>query len=136
MLGSIIGSLDSGATSLTRVGYLPYGKSGSTGPFGFTGQRVDAETNGLYYYRARHYSPSWGRFLQPDPAGYQGDGHLYVYVDSQLESTTGPFVSTQTIDLVVVILFVMPTISFAWFFGIISGAAFHLFSQIFNKFSP
>lgn len=28
-----------------------------------------------------------------------------------------------------VILFVIPTISFAWLFGIISGASFHLFSQ-------
>lgn len=42
---------------------------------------------------------------------------------------TSPFVSTKTLDLVVVILFVMPTISFAWLFGIISGAAFHLLWQ-------
>lgn len=54
---------------------------------------------------------------------------------SQLESAMGPFVSTQTLDLVVVILFVMPTILFAWLFGIISGAAFYLFARIFNKFS-
>ena len=30
--------------TLTKVGYLPYGKSASTGPFGFTGQRIDPET--------------------------------------------------------------------------------------------
>jgi len=80
MLGSIVGSLDSGATSLAKVGYLPYGKSGSTGPFGFTGQRIDLEAGGLYYYRARHYSPAWGRFLQTDPIGYKGGFHLYAYV--------------------------------------------------------
>jgi RHS repeat-associated protein len=78
--------------ALTKIGYLPYGKSASTGPFGFTGQRVDVETNGLYYYRARHYSPAWGRFLQVDPAaigtnasqpsasGADNRPNLYVYV--------------------------------------------------------
>jgi RHS repeat-associated protein len=38
-----------------------------------------AET-GLYFYRARHYSPQWGRFLQPDPIGYSGGINLYAYV--------------------------------------------------------
>jgi RHS repeat-associated protein len=82
ILGSIIGSQDSSSGALTKIGYLPYGKSPSTGPFGFTGQRVDVETNGLYYYRARHYSPAWGRFLQPDPIGYRGGPNLYAYTDN------------------------------------------------------
>ena len=34
--------------------------------FAFTGREYDEET-GLYYYRARYYSPSLGRFLQVDP---------------------------------------------------------------------
>lgn len=65
--GSIVASLDSGSGTLSKLGYLPYGKSASTGPFGYTGQRIDVEAGGLYYYRARHYSPVWGRFLQTDP---------------------------------------------------------------------
>jgi YD repeat-containing protein len=49
---SFIASLDS--SSLGKIGYLPYGKSASaSGPFGYTGQRIDVETHGLYYYRAR-----------------------------------------------------------------------------------
>ncbi|MBA7658533.1 hypothetical protein ES703_66489 [subsurface metagenome] len=32
-------------------------------PYLFTGRRYDSET-GLYYYRARYYKPSIGRFLQ------------------------------------------------------------------------
>ncbi len=32
----------------------------------FTGREIDWET-GLYYFRARHYDPSLGRFLQRDP---------------------------------------------------------------------
>ena len=51
-----------------------------TGPFGFTGQRIDLETNGLYYYRARHYSPVWGRFLQPELIAYAGGANRYMYV--------------------------------------------------------
>ena len=44
----------------------------------FTGRRLDDET-GLYYYRARYYSPETGRFIQPDPIGY-GDGfNMYAY---------------------------------------------------------
>jgi RHS repeat-associated protein len=34
--------------------------------FKFTGQELDAES-GLYMMGARHYSPSLGRFIQPDP---------------------------------------------------------------------
>ncbi|MGH7125684.1 MAG: RHS repeat-associated core domain-containing protein, partial [Stellaceae bacterium] len=35
---------------------------------------------GLYYYRARMYSPALGRFMQPDPIGYRGGANLYAYV--------------------------------------------------------
>ena len=38
-------------------------------PYMFTGRRIDPETDN-YYYRARYYKPSIGRFLQPDPIGY------------------------------------------------------------------
>jgi RHS repeat-associated protein len=58
--GSFIATLTSGGT-LGKAGYLPYGASGSTtGTFRYTGQRIDSETNGLYYYRARMYKPAWG----------------------------------------------------------------------------
>jgi RHS repeat-associated protein len=79
--GSVIASLDSTTATLTKISYLPYGKSASaTAPFGYTAQRIDLETNGLYYYRARMYSPAWGRFIQPDPIGYGSGGNLYAYV--------------------------------------------------------
>ena len=71
--GSIIATLDSGTATLTKASYLPYGEStNAPASFGYTAQRIDPETNGLYYYRARHYSPLLGRFLQTDPNGHRG----------------------------------------------------------------
>ena len=78
--GSIVATFSS-AGALTRSTYLPYGGSaGSAAPFGYTGQRFDAEAGGLNYYRARHYSPALGRFLQTDPVGYTSGANLYAYV--------------------------------------------------------
>ena len=48
--------------ALSKRGYLPYGASATmAGTFAYTAQRVDHETNGLYYYRARMYTRAWGR---------------------------------------------------------------------------
>jgi RHS repeat-associated protein len=89
--GSVIASLDSGSGTFSKIGYLPYGKSASVAaPFGYTAQRIDPETNGLYYYRARHYSPAWGRFLQTDPIGTQGGINLYAYVGNDPLNFTDP----------------------------------------------
>jgi RHS repeat-associated protein len=53
--------------------------TGSIGnPYFFTGRQFDAET-GLYYYRARYYSPTIGRFLQTDPVGYSVGVNWYAY---------------------------------------------------------
>jgi RHS repeat-associated protein len=46
---------------------------------GFTGRESDQD--GLYFYRARYYNPSWGRFISEDPIGFNGgDEDLYRYV--------------------------------------------------------
>jgi len=38
----------------------------------------DTET-GLYYYRARYYDPTIGRFLNEDPIGFYGAQDSYIY---------------------------------------------------------
>ena len=79
--GSVIATMDSATGMLTKRNYLPYGESASaSGTFGYTGLRIDPETNGFYYARARMYSPGIGRFLQPDPIGSSGGRNLYSYV--------------------------------------------------------
>lgn len=87
--GSIIASFNwTGA--IAKWSYLPYGDGGtSAAPFGYTGQRFDTET-GLNYYRARHYSPVLGRFLQADPMGYEAGLNLYAYVENDPLNATDP----------------------------------------------
>jgi RHS repeat-associated protein len=67
-----------GAVTIT-VGGTPQGSDPLGNPWMYTGRFLDEET-GLYYYRARTYSPSMGRFLQRDPLGYGPGPSLYEYV--------------------------------------------------------
>jgi RHS repeat-associated protein len=93
--GSMIASLDSTGGALTQTAYKSFGETNTTtGSFRYTGRRIDAETAGqlgaLYYYRARMYSPSWGRFLQPDPIGLAGGNNLYAYVGNDPLNNVDP----------------------------------------------
>ncbi|MBS0180720.1 MAG: RHS repeat-associated core domain-containing protein [Nitrospira sp.] len=47
-------------------------------PYTYTGREFDAET-GLYYYRARYYDSTTGRFLRKDPLRFINGTNLYAY---------------------------------------------------------
>ena len=69
-LGSTTLVTDEQGQVVERVEYTPFGSVSvrdgpATVPHQFTGQRHDA-TTGLYYYHARYYDPTLGRFIQPD----------------------------------------------------------------------
>lgn len=83
-LGSVIALTDETGVIKTQYSYGPFGNvtiSGepSDNPFQYTGRENDG--TGLYYYRARYYSPELQRFISADPIGLAGgDLNYYVYV--------------------------------------------------------
>jgi RHS repeat-associated protein len=78
--GSIVAVADQNGNPIAVNAYDPWGipNAGNVGRFGYTGQAWLPEL-GLWYYKARLYSPTLGRFLQTDPVGYKGGIDLYEY---------------------------------------------------------
>ncbi|MBL8013053.1 MAG: RHS repeat-associated core domain-containing protein [Candidatus Omnitrophica bacterium] len=98
-LGSIRQLTNSAGAVQQTYDYNSYGKLAAAptivNPFTYTGREYDVES-GNYYYRARYYSPTLGRFLQRDPIGYADSMNLQQYVGNNsinFIDPTGEFVA-------------------------------------------
>jgi RHS repeat-associated protein len=86
-LGSITSLTDASGQIAASYTYDSFGKlTASTGtvanPFRYTGREYGSDT-GLYYYRARYYDSSVGRFISEDPLQFNGgDVNHYPYVEN------------------------------------------------------
>lgn len=82
-LGSVLALADSSGNLVTQYSYDPFGNTAASGtassnPSQYTGR--ENEGNGLYYMRARYYSPVLHRFISEDPLRFAGSGaNFYAY---------------------------------------------------------
>ena len=93
-LGSTVATTDSTGALATQYTYEPFGNTSSTGSptsnaFQYTGRENDG--TGLYFNRARYYSPRLQRFISQDPMGFGGgDTNLYAYTFNNPTNLTDP----------------------------------------------
>lgn len=94
-IGSPVSIIDASNNQLVaNYTYESFGERSATGSvqqrYGFTGRETDDES-GLIYFRARHYDPKLGQFLQRDPIGFSaGDFNLYTYAWNDPYTWTDP----------------------------------------------
>jgi RHS repeat-associated protein len=93
-LGSIIALTDDLGNVKTQYNYSPFGETDlisepSDNPFQYTGRENDG--TGLYYYRARYYSPRLKRFISEDPIGLAGGINIFSYVKNSPLNFRDPY---------------------------------------------
>ena len=92
-LGSTTALTDASGNATATYSYDPYGNTTKTGSDTnsqtYTGREDDG--TGLFYYRARYYMPTCGRFISEDPIGIAGGMNQYAHVGGNPISFTDPF---------------------------------------------
>jgi RHS repeat-associated protein len=110
-LGSTLSLTDASGAETTQYTYEPFGQTSANGTPSnnssqFTGRENDG--TGLYYYRARYYSPTLQRFISEDPIGFAGgDLNLYAYTANDPVNSVDPsgewfFVALGVVALILI----------------------------------
>ncbi len=92
-LNSTLAILDPAGAVKTQYTYEPFGQTTSAGSPGsndaqYTGRQNDG--TGLYFNRARYYSPTLQRFISEDPIEFSGGLNLYASVENNPLGATDP----------------------------------------------
>ena len=92
-MGSTLALTDATGALRTQYAYEPFGNTTYSGEdtsnaFQYTGRENDG--TGLYYYRARYYSPPLHRFISEDPLGLGGGPNLYEYAHNSPTNFNDP----------------------------------------------
>lgn len=92
-LGSSVALTNSTGNNLAQYTYDPFGNTtitgGSTSTYEYTGRENDG--TGIYFYRARYYSPTTQRFLSEDPKSFLGGVNLFGYASNDPVVFSDPF---------------------------------------------
>ena len=102
-LGSIVALTDNFANIVQTYTYDSFGniveQTGSLiNPYAYTSREYDAES-GLYFYRARYYDATIGRFITADPIGFRSGVNFYSYVGNNPVNWVDPMGLDYTSDL-------------------------------------
>ncbi len=94
LLGSTRLLTDTNGNAVQRYDYDPYGtttqsSTSYSNPYQYTGREHDQ--SGLYYYRARYYTPELGRFVSEDPLKLAAGPNSYAYVGGNPISYFDPY---------------------------------------------
>jgi RHS repeat-associated protein len=92
-VNSTVAEADATGAVTGNYAYSPYGGTANSGNgttrLQFTGRDNDGAA-GLYYYRARYYSPQLTRFISEDPIGLAGGTNFYAYANGNPISFIDP----------------------------------------------
>ncbi|MFJ3793384.1 RHS repeat-associated core domain-containing protein [Kitasatospora sp. NPDC090091] len=92
-LGSTVALADEAGTITARYLYDPFGTTATSGDDKGNSRRYagrEDDGTGLYYNRARYYSPGLHRFISEDPIGFKGGTNLHAYAANRPTALTDP----------------------------------------------